>query len=331
MGIVKKCSDDYIVKVMLDAMGGGKYFKGEKDFAKFIHEICGYSTKKYSTAYRRVKELEGSGRVKYVPRIGYCPVLTEDREHNNLIRKALLQLLNFISKGEVILEENELYYGQRLSRDDVESHINSALEHLLSSKPRLQEVVEEFNRLVDNACKIYDDIRSIYAKSKEIETRINNLLTNISSMITYVFGLHHYEKPEYSIGRISEVIESYKNLRDLYERLKDFFTSQPQALGDNVIEELPKKVAGLRDSWIKLEREINVKVDEFSHSIIEILSNEQELTLPGVCEYCSIGKSLVRHSEYFKNLIKQANEFRNNLYKWVKMSSYVRPLIVISS
>ena len=149
----KKCLDEDIIKVMLEYIRKGMYFKTEKELAEFIQEVCGYSDKKLGAGYRRANELLRSGLIKRVPKIGFCP--TSDEEHYNLVHRTFPLILDLIEKGEVVLEENEKYYGRRLSRVQVESLIDAALEHLLTAEPEPQKVIRRFNELVNNLDGMY--------------------------------------------------------------------------------------------------------------------------------------------------------------------------------
>ncbi len=318
----KKCSDEDIIKAMLEKISKGIYFKTKKELAEFIQEICGYSDKKLGAGYRRVNKLLEGGKIRFVPKIGFYPTSAE--EHSNLIRRTFSLILDFMEKGEVVLDENEKYYGQRFSREQMESLIDRALEHLLTAKPRLQEVVKEFIGLVYDSNRTYEHVESIY---DSIYNPIDTFLTSIQDYLKRIsrFKLSEPLPNRHVNSYIADVHVAKiicRRTKKFYEKIKRFFTpklsEEHLILDDNEIERLIKEAERLRDSLRTLEREINIKIKEVSSTIIEISSNELEKPVPGVCEYCSIGDF-----ERFKELKDLVKEFKHNLYEWVRL----RPLV----
>jgi len=379
----KKCSDEDIIKAMLEAISKGKYFKTEKELAEFIQEVCGYSDKRLGAGYRRAKELIKSGLIGRDPKIGYYPKL--DKEHYNLVHRTFPLILDLIEKGEVVLEENEKYYGQRLSRGQVESLIDAALEHILIAEPELQEVVKEFNKLVSDLSKIYEcieiEVSSIKVMIGFIIVAMNNILKVYEDtfepekkerhIIDYVVEFHEavriYEKlkelrktleeflnpkylefkPTQLSGKISKDDRDDESKRlpekvDLpedYRKLIEEITAKLEAeaeeklacmvngLTDDSINKARNKMEHLLDLWRELSRKISIKVNSLLHIIKEFSLGEPKTPFPGACEYCSIGKFLIRDFKWFEELKCLVKELKRNLYEWIRL----RPLVTVES
>jgi len=75
-------------------------------------------------------------------------------------------------------------------------------------------------------------------------------------------------------------------------------------------------------------RESNVNIRNLSHAVIRFSSNEWKKSVPGVCEYCNIGKFLIRDSKQFEELRGLVKEFRHNLYKWIALCPRIMPSIL---
>jgi hypothetical protein len=306
------CSDyDDIIKAM-----SGRYFKTKGELAKLIHEVRGYKDRTLSTGYRLVNKLEICGLIKYVRNFGYVPVL--DKEHEDLMLKTFSLISDLIEKGDVVLDENEKYYGRKLAREHVEILIEYALEHLLTRSSVVEEIVKEFNKLITDLNMVYRELR-LASMDKRLELRsfvdeVVKIMDEIKSCLENPAKQQHLtNEPEvyrdiYELYIIGEVLI---RLKVLYEKLGDF-------MGKNstTIDKFFREFSDLDNSRKKLEEEVFKKIKELLRYITGF-SLSKQLVAPGVCEHCA--KLLKVDSEVLEELKSIVNTFKENLlYVWVK-------------
>jgi len=230
----------------------GRRFTSEKELVEFIREKFGY--KDLSGPYRRVKNLIEKGLLKRVPGVGYYPIMV-DEEHINLIRRTSSLILDFIEKGEVVLGENEKYYGRKLSRVEVESLINATMEHILTAKPEIQDWIKLFNELVHAIeLEVYYKVKVMYAS-----IRIQNLILKL----TLIDRFPEIKESISSGGKHLKNIFDY--IIDIYNEVSDYEVIKKEFKDENLEELLKFELPPIDKDKIN-----NIKVENLEKPLKEL-------------------------------------------------------------